>query len=497
MTRPLQRILAAVALVVALSADLWIVNRAEPHGVAEFNPFVAKLGSEEIVLGNPVARDGLLFSHRGARNETTEIRLDRGVLSPQTRALLTATHPAFVDSDGPQEISYTTRDLAGARGAPCRTTIDVHLDTPAAAQIHLFQDRPAGQEFHREIEITPQGGALRLDFQTAPNNMAHLNQPGCRKLLQIGNSGFPVAGVPIRIFAAAGSKTSLKFLPAGSGSPWRAADLWNGLEFIGIKAGRVQVNPIGSGELIRMVQPVNPRESIDVRNIAIGSDTLQADIAGTGLVTVNGRLAGPTLAEWVTASYPRCAAVLFLNALVALGAWFLWRPARVAIDFTLGGADDFTAPEGKGILVFLCHCSEDKPAVRELRNRLQAEGFRPWLDERDIFPAHLWDEEIQKALRASDAIVVCLSKTFTRKAGFVQKELRYALDIAEEQPDGATFLIPVRLEPCDVPTRVRAWQYIDVFEAGGFQKLKLALDERTRQLSAASSSRASTTASTM
>ncbi|MDQ6704848.1 MAG: toll/interleukin-1 receptor domain-containing protein, partial [Acidobacteriota bacterium] len=471
--------------------------------VAEFNPFVAKLGSEEIVLGKPVARDGLLFSHRGGSNETVEIRVDRGVLSAQTRALLKGNRPAFVDSDQPQDISYTTQDLAGARGAPCRTSLDIHLDPPVAPEIHLFQDRPAGQEFHREIEITPQGGALRLDFQTAPDNLEHPNQPGCRKLLQIGNSGIPIMGLPIEIVAAAGSKTSLKFMSTGSGSPWRAADLWSGLEFIGLTAGRVQVNPIGSGELIRMVRPVSGPQAIDLRNIAIGSDTLQADIAGTGMVTVNGRLAGPTLGEWVTTSYPRCAAVMFLNFLVALGAWFLWRPVRVPIDFTPGAVNyssaSLSAPQGKGIVVFLCHCSEDKPAVRELRDRLQAEGFRPWLDERDIVPAHLWDEEIQKGLRASAAVVVCLSTTFARKAGFVQKELRYAVEIAEEQPDGATFLIPVRLEPCDVPARVRAWQYIDLFDgdlpesaAGGFQKLKLALDERTQQLSMTNPARAST-----
>ncbi|MDQ2899333.1 MAG: toll/interleukin-1 receptor domain-containing protein [Acidobacteriota bacterium] len=240
-----------------------------------------------------------------------------------------------------------------------------------------------------------------------------------------------------------------------------------------------------------MVRPVDQRGAIDVRNIAIGSDTLQADIAGTGMVTVNGRAAGPTLAERVTASYPRFVLVVFLNFVVALRAWFAWRPVHVPMDYTPREANDFSPASGKGIVVFLCHCSEDKPALRELRNRLQSEGFHPWLDERDILPAHLWGEEIQKALRVSDAIVVCLSKTFSRKAGFVQRELRYALDIAEEQPEGATFLIAVRLEPCDIPVRVRAWQYMDLFDAGGFQKLKLALDERTQQLSAANPARVS------
>jgi len=37
------------------------------------------------------------------------------------------------------------------------------------------------------------------------------------------------------------------------------------------------------------------------------------------------------------------------------------------------------------------------------------------------------------------------------KQGFVQKEIRFALDIADEHPPGRIFIIPVRLVDCDVP----------------------------------------------
>ena len=36
--------------------------------------------------------------------------------------------------------------------------------------------------------------------------------------------------------------------------------------------------------------------------------------------------------------------------------------------------------------IFLCHASEDKPQVREVYERLKAQGFEPWLDEVDILP---------------------------------------------------------------------------------------------------------------
>ncbi len=80
----------------------------------------------------------------------------------------------------------------------------------------------------------------------------------------------------------------------------------------------------------------------------------------------------------------------------------------------------------------------------------------------------------------SHAIVVCLSKIFVHNAGFVQKELHYALDIALEQPDGAMFLIPVRLEECEIPTRLRPFQWLDLFDAEGHEKLKTTLCQRAR-----------------
>jgi hypothetical protein len=43
--------------------------------------------------------------------------------------------------------------------------------------------------------------------------------------------------------------------------------------------------------------------------------------------------------------------------------------------------------------------------------------------------------EISKAIRNSDAIIICLSKASVLKEGYVQKEIKSALDIAEEKPE--------------------------------------------------------------
>lgn len=114
--------------------------------------------------------------------------------------------------------------------------------------------------------------------------------------------------------------------------------------------------------------------------------------------------------------------------------------------------------------VFLCHSSVDKPAVRELYKSLLAEGWiDPWLDEEKLLPGQDWNVEIEKAVENTDVAIVCLSKESVARAGYLQRELKKVLDIADEQPEGTIFLIPVRLNSCEVPRRLTPWEYVDYF----------------------------------
>lgn len=131
--------------------------------------------------------------------------------------------------------------------------------------------------------------------------------------------------------------------------------------------------------------------------------------------------------------------------------------------------------------VFLCHSSGDKHLVRQLYDRLRDDGFAPWLDEKELLPGINWREEIPRAVRGSDAVIVCLSKDFQR-AGYRQKEVRLALEIVEEQPEGGIFLIPVKLEECEVPAALSHWQWANLFEPGGYDLLVRALRVRSERL---------------
>lgn len=134
--------------------------------------------------------------------------------------------------------------------------------------------------------------------------------------------------------------------------------------------------------------------------------------------------------------------------------------------------------------VFLCHASQDKPAVRTLYRRLSQAGYLPWLDEEDILPGQDWDLAIRRALRQAHAVLVCLSRASVSKTGYVQKELGEALDLLAEQPEGTIFLVPLLLEQCEVPERLKHLQVARLYEVTGYEKLQAALQERVREVGA-------------
>lgn len=158
-----------------------------------------------------------------------------------------------------------------------------------------------------------------------------------------------------------------------------------------------------------------------------------------------------------------------------------WLPVARNIQASLG-SDPFSEeggaagdPKKARPLVFLCHASEDKSAVRSYRSRLVDVGFDVWLDEDRLLPGQDWDLEIRRAIKRSSSIVVFLSR-HSQKRGYLQKELLRALDEAEQQPEGAIFLIPAKLEPCEVPDRLSRLQWVNLQTDEGFELLCRSLE---------------------
>jgi hypothetical protein len=120
---------------------------------------------------------------------------------------------------------------------------------------------------------------------------------------------------------------------------------------------------------------------------------------------------------------------------------------------------------------FLIHAHADREAVHKLYQRMVADGLNVWLDAERLQPGQDWQKEIRDALLKCDVVIVCLSGRFDKKHGYRHEELKLALEKANFLPDDEVFIIPVRLEKCDMPESLQHLHRVDLFKTGGYKKL--------------------------
>lgn len=138
--------------------------------------------------------------------------------------------------------------------------------------------------------------------------------------------------------------------------------------------------------------------------------------------------------------------------------------------------------------VFISYASQDLESVRSLYRKLRREpDLDLWFDKESLIPADNWQFEIRRAIQSSDMVVICLSKRSVRRRGFVQREIKWALEVAAQQPAGTTAILPVKLEPCMVPKRLsRVVHYAELFGKNqyvkGYDQIVAGLRKRSASL---------------
>jgi formylglycine-generating enzyme required for sulfatase activity len=173
---------------------------------------------------------------------------------------------------------------------------------------------------------------------------------------------------------------------------------------------------------------------------------------------------------------------------VAAGAGGIAVGGSVSGHITVGPAAASEPPTGASALaaaqIFLCYARQDEDAVIELYQRLSAAGFKLWMDQEDIYPGEQWLGSIERAIQQSDFFVACLSTHAVSRRGFLQREIKGALERWQEKLQSDIYLIPARLEPCEVPEELRNFQWVDLYQKRGWTRLLRALQvglERRRE----------------
>jgi hypothetical protein len=131
--------------------------------------------------------------------------------------------------------------------------------------------------------------------------------------------------------------------------------------------------------------------------------------------------------------------------------------------------------------VFVSYAREDEETVRTLSRRLTDVGFKTWIDKDNLHAGEDWQKVIENTIEGSDFVIICLSSRAVVKKGFVQREIRKTLEVVQMQPEDAVYLIPVRLDACQLPRSMAHLHAVDLFESEGFARLEESIRYAWRQ----------------
>lgn len=110
---------------------------------------------------------------------------------------------------------------------------------------------------------------------------------------------------------------------------------------------------------------------------------------------------------------------------------------------------------------FISYSRTNKEFAAKLVKGLRAGGYSVWFDLLDIPTGSRWDDEVEKALHECSIFVIILTPASIASEN-VKDEIGYAIDHGKR-------ILPILLEKCDVPLRLRRFQYVD-FTAKSFEE---------------------------
>ena len=102
---------------------------------------------------------------------------------------------------------------------------------------------------------------------------------------------------------------------------------------------------------------------------------------------------------------------------------------------------------------FLSYARADELFALRFASDLRSLGASMWMDQLDLRPSEHWDRAIERAIRACSDVIVILSPRSVASEN-VADEISLAIDCKKP-------VIPVMIEPCDLPLRITRMHLID------------------------------------
>lgn len=142
----------------------------------------------------------------------------------------------------------------------------------------------------------------------------------------------------------------------------------------------------------------------------------------------------------------------------------------------------------KSSRIFLSYSRVNQQFSLKLACELKSAGFSVWMDQFDIPTGSRWDDEIEKALHECEIFLFIMTPASVESEN-AKDEVGYAIDHGKH-------VLPVLLEKCTVPLRLRRLQYVDFTKMNFNEGIESAKDLLSKLVNEATRYAPQTTAST-
>lgn len=139
--------------------------------------------------------------------------------------------------------------------------------------------------------------------------------------------------------------------------------------------------------------------------------------------------------------------------------------------------------ENNSHLIFISYASPDRERVLKFYDWLEHKGFNIWMDCKNIKAGQNWDFEIKRALDKATFVLMFISNISYDRRGYIQREIKLALDKLDEKLIDDIYIIPVLLdEDAKVPDQLKGIQYISANDSQCLNQIADALQHQLKRL---------------
>lgn len=135
-----------------------------------------------------------------------------------------------------------------------------------------------------------------------------------------------------------------------------------------------------------------------------------------------------------------------------------------------------------GHLIFISYASPDRERVLPFFEWIEKQGFNVWMDCRRLKPGQNWNFEINRALGKATFVLSFISKLSFDRRGYLQRELKLALDKLAEKLIDDIYLIPVLLDDVQIPDQLKVLQCVRASDLQCREQIADALQHQLERL---------------